>query len=198
MQPDLQRIHVKVLADAPLDLDLDPFLTIFGRWRHEKDHPAQWVDLADYAHMAKGPGILLAGKQGNFGVSRDDPGLGLLYAGKAGFEGDVEQRFLEAFRRCLDLSVRIVAEPEYPEALKLEPGSWELFINDRLNFPNNEATDNLLRSPIEAALNTLFGPGNYTLAPDRDPQRRYAFSIRATSPGDLPTLLDKARAVSPA
>ena len=193
MPPELQRIHVKLLADAPPDLGLEPFLAIFGRWRHDETHPAQWIDLADYAHMVKGPGIVLVGKQGNFSANRDDPGLGLLYAGKAGFEGSAEERVLEAFRRCLELTLAIVAEPEYPAALKLEPGSWELFINDRLNFPNSEATDGVLRAPIASALNALFGPGGYNLTPDTDPQRRYAFSIRAASPVDLPALLDKVK-----
>ncbi len=64
-------------ADAPPDFQLDPFLAIFGRWRQDKTHPAEWVDLADYAHMAEGPGILLAGHQGNFVVDRARPGLGL-------------------------------------------------------------------------------------------------------------------------
>ena len=41
------------------------------------------------------------------------------------------------------------------------------------------------------ALNTLFGAGGYTLTRDGDPQRRYAFSIRASAAGDLPALLDK-------
>lgn len=193
MSADLQRIHVKLLADAPPDLALDPFLAIFGRWRQDKAHPAEWVDLADYAHMAKGPGILLVGKQGNFSINRDEPGLGLLYAGKTGFEGSEEARVLEAFRRCLELTLAIVAEPEYPADLKLEPGSWELFINDRLDFPNNEATDAALRPAIESALNALFGAGGYMLTRDDDPQRRYAFSIRAAAPGDLPALLDKVK-----
>ena len=193
MSADLQRIHVKLLADAQPDLGLDPFLAIFGRWRQDKSHPSQWIDLADYAHMAKGPGILLVGKQGNFSANRDDPGLGLLYAGKAGFEGSEEERVLEAFRRCLELTQAVLEEPEYPTGLKLEPGSWELFINDRLNFPNNEATDAVLRSSIETALNTLFGVGGYTLARDGDPQRRYAFSIRAATSGDLAELLDKVK-----
>ena len=193
MSPDLQRIHVKLLADAPPDLRLDPFLAIFGRWRQDKTHPAQWIDLADYAHMAKGPGILLVGKQGNYSINRDDPGLGLLYSGKTGFEGSEEERVIEAFRRCLELTLAIREEPEYPADLKLEPGSWELFINDRLNFPNNEATDTALKPSIESALDVLFGSGGYTLTRDTDPQRRYAFSIRASAPAELPALLAKVK-----
>ena len=192
MEEDLQRIHLKILADAPAGLSLDPFLAIFGRWRHDKNHPAEWVDLADYAHMAKGPGIMLGGKQCNFCVSTDDPGLGLLYAGKKDFEGPVENRVLEAFRRCIRLSQALAAEPEFPPEMTLNTKSWELFINDRLQFPNTDATDRLLRAPIQAALDELFGAGDYAMTRDTDNKRRYAFSIRAEKPETLNTLLDRA------
>src|SRR5262249_37485037 len=63
---DLQKIAVKILSNAPATVSLDPFIAIFGRWRTETDHPAQWLDLADYAHMPRGPGIVLVGRNANF------------------------------------------------------------------------------------------------------------------------------------
>ena len=78
---DLQRIDLKALVDAPRDVNLDPLLAIFSRWRNDKDHPARWVDLADYAHMSRGAGIVIVGKQGIFGMTRFEPALGLLLLG---------------------------------------------------------------------------------------------------------------------
>lgn len=180
-----------MLADAPSSLSLDPFLAIFGQWRNDKIHPARWIDLADYAHMAKGPVILLAGHQGNYSLDRNDPGLGLLYAGKKDFEGSDEERILEAFRRCLGLTKALVGEAAYPADLKLHPGSWEIFVNDRLAFPNDEDTDARLRPAIEAALERLFGSGAYTAERDSDPQRRYGFSIRANRNRTVDGLLER-------
>jgi hypothetical protein len=195
MELDLQRIDVKMLAEAPADLSLDPFLAIFSRWRKQQDQ-SDWIDLADYAHMPKGAGIMLIGKQGSFSVNLDDPGIGLLYSGRKDFDGPPEGRVLEAFRRCLRLTKPLLAEPDYPQQLKLLPGSWELFINDRLNFPNSDETDQLLHGAIESALNTLFGRDRYSTRRENDPQRRYAFSVRAQG-GDIDTLADKAKAVAP-
>jgi hypothetical protein len=189
MEPDLQRIDVKMLAEAPADLSLDPFLAIFSRWRHEQDE-SDWIDLADYAHMPKGAGIMLIGKQGAFSVNLDDPGIGLLYSGRKDFAGTVDQRVLEAARRCLNFTKRLTAEPEYPEPLKLLPGAWEVFINDRLNFPNTQETGQRLRGGIESALNVLFGAGAYSMKAEDDPQRRYAFSVRAQQ-ADIEQLLEK-------
>lgn len=194
MEPDLQRIDLKVLAEAPADLSLDPFLAIFSRWRKQQDE-SDWIDFADYAHMPHGAGIMLIGKQGSFSVNLDDPGIGLLYSGRKDFEGSFEQRVAEAFRRCLRLTKPLLAEPDYPKQLKLLPSSWEIFINDRLNFPNTDETDRRLRGPIESALDTLFGANGYAMERDKDPQRRYAFSVRAKN-GDIDALFEKAKAAA--
>ena len=98
---------------------------------------------------------------------------------------------LEAIRRCLALAVPLIGEPEYPASLKLQPGSWELTINDRLDFPNTDETDGQLGPGIKSALDTLFGSGNYTAEREPDPGRRYAYSVRAKWPGGVKELLEK-------
>ena len=195
MTKDLQRIDLKVFVDAPENPDFDPILTAFARWRHEADAPSDWVDLADYAHMSRGAGVVIVGKQGIFGVTRFDPGLGLYYSGRGEYEGSSAERVLETFRRHLSLTAALVGEPEYPAALKTLAGSWELAINDRLDFPNNGETDRLLRPSIEAALDKLFGPGGYEMVQDGDHQRRYGFSIQANST-DLSQLLHTAESAA--
>ncbi len=194
MEPDLQRIDVKMLAEAPADLSLDPFLAIFSRWRKQQDE-SDWIDVADYAHMPNGAGIMLIGKQGSFSVNQDSPGIGLLYSGRKDFNGSLDQRVIEAFRRCLRLTKPLLAESDYPKQLKPLPGSWEIFINDRLHFPNTEETDGHLHGPIKAALDALFGANQYSMEREKDPQRRYAFSIRAQQ-GDLERLFERVAAVS--
>lgn len=189
---DLQRIDLKALLAAPRDVKLDALLGIFARWRNDKDHPARWVDLADYAHMSRGAGVVIVGKQGMFGVTRFDPGLGLFYSGRAEYEGSYEKRIIESFRRHLALAAALHREPDYPAELKTLTGSWELSINDRLNFPNSEETNRLLRPPIQAAIDKLFGPGSYEIHAENDRQRRYGFTLQAKTT-NLNRLLDAAQ-----
>jgi hypothetical protein len=192
---DLQRIDLTACLDAPRGANLDSLLAIFGRWRNDKDHPAKWIDLADYAHMSHGAGVIIVGKQGIFVVTRFDPGLGLFYSGRSGYEGPNETRVIESFRRHLALTTALFGEPDYPAALKTLTGSWELAINDRLDFPNSDETDGLLRPPIQAALDRLFGAGSYEMVSGGDRQRRYGVSIRASS-ADLSRLLHTAEAAA--
>lgn len=187
MAIDLQRIHLKLLAESPADFSVDPFLAVFARLRQDTTNPEVWIDMADYAHMPKGAGMLLAGHRANFSIDLGDPGPGFLYAGKSGHQGSMEERVLETFRRCLAMVEPLLAEPEYPSTLQPMWGSWELVINDRLEAPNTDETDDALRSDIEAALDQLFGRGGYTAEREPDLGRRYGISIRA---GQAPTLED--------
>ncbi len=174
MQSNLQRIDVKLLLDCPPDPDLDQFLVIFDRWRKADDHPADWVDLADYAHMPGGPGILIAGKRDTFSVNLNPPGLGLLTSVRSGLEGSLEDRFHEALRRAREFNAAVMAEPEFPAEFSVREGAWEIYVNDRLGFPNTDPTDRLVRPAVAAALGVA--PGSLTRDPDS--RNRLGYSAR--------------------
>lgn len=192
MEKDLQRIELKVLVDAEGELNLDPLLTIFDRWRQDSESPSDWVDLADYAHMPKGPGVMMAGKRENFALDLNDPGPGIFFSGKKDFSGSLEERFLEAFRRFLTLAAALVAEQEFPAEFRVRPGDWEVVVNDRLDFPNTDESDRAVRPGLEAALDKLFGRASYSIERESDPQRRLGYSVRAQGAPTLSDLLARA------
>ena len=173
---DLQRINVKLFTHAPFDLNLDPFVDIFGRWREDAEDPSQWVDLADYAHVDRGPGVMLIGKRGNLSFDLAAPGPGILYANKSGLDGTPAERVMETFRRHLALVARLIKEQEYPKDLAPRPGSWEIVFNDRVATPNTDAIDSQLKPAVQLALEQLMGTGS-TLTREIDPQRRYGFVV---------------------
>ncbi|MDE0106223.1 MAG: hypothetical protein OXJ37_19555 [Bryobacterales bacterium] len=174
MHPDLQRIDVKLLLDCPPDPDLDQFLVIFDRWRKADDHPADWVDLADYAHMPGGPGILIAGKRDTFSVNLNPPGPGLLTSVRRGLEGSLEDRFREALRRAREFNAAVMAEPEFPAEFSVLEGAWEIYVNDRLGFPNTDPTDRLVRPAVAAALGVV----PESLTRDLDSRNRLGYSAK--------------------
>jgi hypothetical protein len=179
MANDLQRIDWKVQVGAPGNYSVDPILTVFERWRQETDAPEDWVDLADYAHMQRGPKVMMAGKRDHFSLDTNVPGPGLLLQTRKGLEGSIEERFLEAMRRHLSLAVRLTGEDEWPTNLIPQGAHWSVTINDRLNFPNDDATEAALKPGLTAALDRIFGKDGYTIARDEDPQRRYGYAIQA-------------------
>ncbi len=175
---ELQRIGVKILTDAPATLRLDPFISIFGRWRTEADHPAQWVDLADYAHMPRGPGVVLVGKRANFSFDMGDPAPGPLYVSKKDLAGAPEERLESVVRASFAFAERLAAEAEFPAGVRLDTSALEIVVNDRLEAPNNGSTDAWLRPLVVAVADRLFGRSAYDLERHADPGRRYGFSLR--------------------
>ncbi len=137
-------------------------------------HPCDWVDLADYAHMAQGPGILIAGKRDRYAVNLNPPGPGLLTSTQRGLSGSLRERFAEALRRARELNAALASEPEFPADFKTREGCWEIFVNDRLGFPNDDAADALIRPAAAAA----FGAAAERLARHADPLGRLGYSLR--------------------
>ena len=192
---DLQRIHVRILTDAPADLNLNPFLDIFGRWRGEKDHPAGWVDLADYAHVPRGMGIVLVGFQANFAFDMtDDDGRsapGILYAAKKGLAGTYVKRIASVLKSCLELSQRLIAEEEFPPGVHLRTDALEIRFADRLVTPNTKETYEELCPAVLKVLDRLFGTstsGCYNLVPGSDLAQVLGCSVRAKKSEPLETL----------
>ena len=173
MNRDLQRVDVKLLLDTPQNPDLDPFLVIFDRWRKREDHASDWVDLADYAHMPTGPGILIAGKRDRFAINLNPPGPGLLTSVRTGLQGGLEDRFREAFRRARALTSAVLTEPEFPSAFQVIEHAWEVCVNDRLQFPNTDESDSVVRPALAAAV----GVEPSSLQRHADPRGRLGYSL---------------------
>ena len=165
---NLQRIQIKIMADGA-GTDLEPFLAIFGRWRHEKDHPAEWVDVADYAHMANGPGVMLIGHRCSVSLDLTNPGPGILYTARKGLNGTHAERIASAFGSCLELAKRLAEENEFPKPLHLRTDSFDIRFTDRMETPNDAATDAELRGPLTQVLDALLGAGGYQLAAHGEP-----------------------------
>jgi len=190
---DLQRIQIKLPTNAPRDLRLEPFLAIFGRWRHDKagTNGAAWVDVADYAHVPRGPGIVLEGYHGNISFDMAPPAPGVLYFARRGSSGPPLERLNNALRQCLALSLRLFAEPEFPAGIAPRTDCFELRFPDRLETPNSPQTDVELRPIVQRACDILYGLNGYSLTPFEDPREPYGFSVWAKTAEPIEVLLDR-------
>jgi hypothetical protein len=149
------------------------------------------VDLADYAHVPRGPGIVLVGQRANLAFDMADPAPGILYASKKGLTGSHLERLSAAMKSCLELTKRLIAEPEFPKGVALRTDALELRFADRLVTPNTPATDEELRPVVRQAMDRLFGENGYQLAAQSDSQEAYGFSVRAKKAEPLDALLKR-------
>ena len=71
------------------------------------------IDVANYAHVPKGPGVVLIGHGSDYFIDEGEGRLGLLHSRKRGAP-DAGDRLADAFRRTLHAASLLEATPRWP------------------------------------------------------------------------------------
>jgi len=178
---EIQKVCVKLALDAPGRLNADPVLEIFGRWRAEEGE--ELMDLADYAHLAEGPLVVLVGHRYNLAIDTTGGRPGIQYCSKKGLAGSPADRFAAVLKATLAKSRRLLAEPGFPPGVRPRPGQLDIVLNDRLSLPNDDEADREIRPALSSSLDLLYGSANYALTRDADSTRRLAYRVEAGAAG---------------
>lgn len=148
---DLVRIGAKLYADAPGDLALDAFIPLFHSWIQRRELDGVPIDVADYAHVPEGPGVMLIGHESDRSLDLGEGRPGVLYQRKREGEGALEERIAAAIRAADGLADALEADP-LAGGLRFGRDEILLRVVDRLRAPNDDATADALRPAIAAAL----------------------------------------------
>lgn len=191
------KLQLKIFAapgPAPLDASpvaLEAFIPVFHRWIKEHVLPELSIDVANYAHVPRGPGVVLIGHACDYFVDEGGGRLGLLHNRKRGSIAP-EGRLEDLFRRTLHAAALLQREPSLSRGgLAFSPGEFLFRINDRLAAPATDETFAAVRPELEALAQRLFdAPFELTRVGDA----RSLFAVRLVSPkqtADLATLLGR-------
>jgi len=174
----------------------EAFIPIFHRWI--KDHVLSElvIDVANYAHVPKGPGVVLIGHTGDYYLDDAEGRFGLLYSRKRGlasatFEARLEDLFRRALHAASLLEKEAVATPAGETRLRFTTNELLFRINDRLAGPANDETFAAVRPALEAMARRLF-EGSFELT--RVGDARDLFGVKIAGMGkaaDLTTLLSR-------
>ena len=74
------KIQVKYFTQEPVELE--HFVPVFHRWIRDRVLDDMVIDVADYAHVHHGPGIVLIGNAVDYFMDQGEGRLGLLYSRK--------------------------------------------------------------------------------------------------------------------
>lgn len=182
------KFQVKVYTKEG-DVELEKLVPVFHAWiRHKKISDELLIDVADYAHVPQGPGVVLIGHQSDYYLDVADDRPGLLYSRKRGFEGDFQTGIDDTFQRALEVCQLLEAE----SSLNLEFATDELLfrVQDRLNAPNADATYEAYKPALEQASTAFFGsaPSLERLGTEREP---FAVRISTGASGSVADALTK-------
>lgn len=174
----LVRIGAKLYADDPAVIDLPAFVPIFHSWIQRRILDGVPIDVADYAHVPDGPGVMLIGHEADRSIDLGEGRPGVLYQRKREGEGSLEERFAAAILAADGIADEIEADPA---AGGVSFGRDEILLKvvDRRRAPNEDATLDELRPAIEAALATVRPGRPATLARvPEDPNGPFSVRVR--------------------
>ncbi|HEX4055097.1 MAG TPA: hypothetical protein VHX86_12605 [Tepidisphaeraceae bacterium] len=186
---DVQKISVKIFA-ASDSFAPDPFLPIFHRWiQSQSVEGHRLIDVADYGHVAAGPGTVLVSSEANFYMDRGDNRLGFLYSRKLPLPGSFGQRLRAIVAETFKAAVKLEQEPRLDGKLKFKTDELLIRLNDRLLAPPGDITVKAVGTDILSLAKLLYGEKPVTIDPKFSAETLVEFRLKASEAPPLATLL---------
>jgi hypothetical protein len=174
---DAWRIQLKLYLDAPERLALHDFVPVFHDWIRRHALEERLIDVADYAHVHHGPGVLLEGHGSDYFIDVGEGRLGLLYSKKRDAPPPAE-RLADVFRRTLAACRLLESEPSLSPRVRFRTDELLLRVMDRLRAPNSDATLAAVEPELRALFGRLFGTADVTLAREGDAREPFSLRVR--------------------
>jgi hypothetical protein len=177
---NLQHVNVKLLLASPAEVHLDPLIPIFHSWIRDKVFDELLLDIADYQHVPDGPGVVLIGFDGDYSVDNTDHRLGVRYNRKTPLDGSNQDRLMQATRAALAAAQRLEVDSRLNGKVRISGQDIEIFFNDRLLAPNNEATRKAAEPELKSFLEKLFHGADFSLSYPTDHRQLFGVTARAS------------------
>lgn len=175
---DIQHVNVKLMIDHSAPVDLEPLIPVFHSWIQDRVCEEILIDVADYRHVPAGPGIVLVGHEANYSVDNTDGRLGVRYNRKAPLEGSPQDRLEQAARAAILACQRLENDSRLEGKIRFGGRQWELFINDRMIAPSDEASRQAIDPEFRALFQRLFSDKPYSLEYKQgDPRRLLTVAV---------------------
>lgn len=151
---NLQHIAFKIFVDGELTTDWEEFINVFHTWVAAQSMPEMMIDVADYRHVPKGPGVVMVGHEADYYMDNTAGKPGLRYVCKVKKEGNNADRVQQAFSAASSACARLESELS---GLKFSRTNFELTVNDRALAPNTSETRSALESELPRILEQVCG-----------------------------------------
>ncbi len=151
MEP--HRISVKLYLEDPAALDPEAVVPAFHRFIREDAVGGIPIDVARYAHVVDGPGILIVGHQVDFAIDLAGGRPGISVTRKRDAVGSLAEQVRELVAWAVRLSLLLQDDDAVGDAACLSADEVLVTILDRYEAPNNDETlvraEPALRSALE-------------------------------------------------
>ena len=154
-------------------------INIFHSWIQNETVPGMLIDVADYAHVPDGPGIMLIGHEADHQLDLAEGPAGYLYSRKRLLEGSDSERLLEVAKAAAHAAS--VFEADERSGVTLATNQVRVIFNDRLNTPNTDDGFAAVSDALEALARAVFDGDAMIERDTSDPRGRLTVTLAADS-----------------
>jgi hypothetical protein len=172
-----KRIALKLFATRPVPRDeLHRFIGVFHGFIQEAAVPGLLIDVADYAHVPDGPGVMLIGHDVDYGIDLTRGRTGLLAVRKRAGDEGLAALFRDALGK-LRAAARALEGDEHA-AIQFDTRELEIAFPDRLAAPNNAAAFELASKELLPVARAELGDAvRFANAAADDPRRMLTIAL---------------------
>ncbi len=185
-------VSVKLFVRDPAGIRLEELIPVFHRWITERTIEDELlIDVANYAHVPKGPGIVLVCDNAHFYFDVRDGRPGLRYRGRRVARATGEEAIARAFRSVLAAAALLEADPALEGRYRFRTDEIEISIPDRLRAPSGESTLAAVRPAVEGHLKSLYGVDEVSLDMASGPREPFTLRVEIGSSPTVDELLGR-------
>jgi hypothetical protein len=187
---ETQKIDVKIFTADGSHPAMSELVPVFHSWiQQRKVQDELLIDVANYAHVPSGPGVMLIGHEGHYALDLSEGKPGLLYSQRRPPAGlDAPQALQRALSHALQACALLEAESALSTPLRFRADRLLVRFNDRLNAPNRASTWELAKPLYQPLFERWLG-AHVQLEPT--PAGRDLFGFYVVSPLQrLPALVN--------
>lgn len=180
-----QQVSVKLYADG--DVRPADAVRVFHRWIQTDAIDELLIDVVDYSHVHRGPGVLLITGEGEYSLGDGGDGrLGLCYARKRDEPGPLADKLRGALARLLPAAALL--EQALRDALSFRGDELLVRVHNRLLAPNTAESLAGARPDLDAVTGALYGGIPASIEHASEPDELFAVRLTAPESPDLQTL----------
>jgi hypothetical protein len=184
-----QQLSVKLYAEDPDSVELAGFIPIFHRWIQESRLPDRLlIDVADYRHVADGPGVVLIAHEAHYSLDREHGPLGLACTRRRDQPGPLDEKLVGGFRDALVACRHLEEDPARP--IRFRTDRARVAILSR-RFAPAEAAWETARPALEAFAARLYPGLPVRLQPSHDTRAPFAVELEAPGAPGVAALLER-------
>jgi hypothetical protein len=181
------RVDVKLFAAKGSHVEGEKVLKAFhGIIQQQKIKDELILDVTSYEHVKDGPGVMLIGHEGMYGLDEAKGRLGLLYSQRRAEVSGFEEALRYTLKHALVAASLIESEEQLGGKLKFPCDEIMVRINDRLNAPAVPET----WKAVEPIAKKVFGEA-FSLEPHSDARELFTFTARSKTAAGPDGLLSK-------